>query len=212
MQKCVLCGSHNTKLAVGCDKHFVCSLCGLYFLEPSQRLAFSEEKYRYEQHNNDVNDPRYRAFLTPLFNEISSRLHTPSCGLDFGAGRGPMLATMLEETNHKMTLYDPMFFDSQKALTETYDFIVSSEAVEHFFDPLTEFRRMRAALKPSGFLAIMTSMVTSQTDFKNWYYRKDPCHVVFYTEHTFRWLAQQIGDMSVCFISDKIIVFEPRKL
>ena len=37
----------------------------------------------------------------------------------------------------------------------------------------------------------MTCFLTDDSQFDNWYYRKDPTHVVFYARETFEIIAEQ---------------------
>ena len=48
--------------------------------------------------------------------------------------------------------------------------------------------------------------MTKDKSFKNWYYRKDPTHVVFYCEKTFDVIAQQ-RNWSCEVISKDIVLF-----
>jgi hypothetical protein len=48
-------------------------------------------------------------------------------------------------------------------------------------------------LEPGGWLGLMTRFQTDDSRFANWHYRRDPTHVVFYREETFRWLATHHG-------------------
>jgi hypothetical protein len=44
----------------------------------------------------------------------------------------------------------------------------------------------------------MTSFLTDSHLFNNWYYRRDPAHVVFYSRKTFEVIAEQMNwDMEV---------------
>lgn len=187
--------------------YFRCSMCDLRFLDPSKRLSPSDEIERYKLHNNDIYDPRYRAFVKPLFQEIVRRIDGESLGLDYGAGPGPMVATMLNEKNIKVDLYDPYFKSSALALNRSYNFIYASESAEHFYDPHMEFTRMRRCLEPDGFVAVMTLMYTGDVPFSDWYYRKDPTHVSFYSPHTMRWIGASFGFKNVEIISARIVVF-----
>src|SRR5690606_29451105 len=56
-----------------------------------------------------------------------------------------------------------------------------------------------------GLLAVMTSFQTDDNHFANWYYRRDPTHVVFYRESTFHYLAQQY--QYTCKIPCQNVVF-----
>lgn len=183
-----------------------CLDCDLRFLDPGQRLGFDDEKERYSQHNNDVNDPAYRRFVEPLFVQIQMRVLNKSCGLDFGAGPGPALAQMFEQGGHKMEIYDPFFQPDTACLSKTYDFIVASEVAEHLYRPYVELQKIFHLLKPGGWLGIMTLLVEPATDFANWYYRRDPTHVVFYSRQTFVWIAQHFGFTELTHEGERIVL------
>jgi hypothetical protein len=48
-------------------------------------------------------------------------------------------------------------------------------------------------VRPGGWLAIMTCFLTDDDRFRDWHYRTDPTHVVFYREATLRHLAGSRG-------------------
>jgi hypothetical protein len=48
-------------------------------------------------------------------------------------------------------------------------------------------------VEKGGVLAIMTQMITKETDFSTWYYKNDPTHICFFSKQTMRYLAQQWG-------------------
>ncbi|MEK9532519.1 MAG: hypothetical protein VW162_06415 [Alphaproteobacteria bacterium] len=48
-------------------------------------------------------------------------------------------------------------------------------------------------LNPSGILAVMTNFLSDDSLFENWYYRRDPTHVVLYAKITFQIIAKQRG-------------------
>jgi hypothetical protein len=45
-------------------------------------------------------------------------------------------------------------------------------------------------LKPRGLLAVNTQRVPDT--FENWWYHRDPTHVVFYSLNTFLWIAAHL--------------------
>ena len=53
-------------------------------------------------------------------------------------------------------------------------------------DQLPVFKLLDSLLLDSAWLGIMTCFLTEESQFENWYYRKDPTHVVFYAEETFK--------------------------
>lgn len=151
------------------------------------------ELAHYLHHENDPADPRYRRFLSKLADPLNARLAPASRGLDYGCGPGPALAHMLREAGHDVVLFDPFFAPDPAPLSGTYDFVTCTEVAEHFHHPEQEFGRMCARVRPGGWLALMTCFQTDDTRFADWHYRKDPTHVVFYREETFRSLASQWG-------------------
>jgi hypothetical protein len=64
---------------------------------------------------------------------------------------------------------------------------------------------MDSMLEDNGILAIMTSFLSNIEDFENWYYRRDPTHVVFYSQETFKVIARQ--RKWKYWIEDRNIVF-----
>ena len=169
--------------------YFRCPECALRFVDPTSRLAQDDEHAHYLHHENEVDDPRYRAFLARLADPLQQVLAAGSRGLDYGCGPGPALAAMLREAGHERSIYDPYFANDTGPLSATYDFITCTEVAEHFDDPATEFQRLDSMLEPNGVLGLMTCFQTTDERFAAWHYRKDPTHVVFYREETFRWIA-----------------------
>ena len=168
-----------------------CNVCGCKYLDQSYFIDSLEEEQRYLEHNNDIKDKEYRAFLSRLADPLKEKIPLGSNGLDFGCGTGPALADMLTQDGFKVELYDPFFFPDEGALSKRYDFITCTETAEHFYDPFKEFNTINDLLKPGGWLGVMTSFLTSDEMFENWYYRRDPTHVTFYCEKTFQVIASQ---------------------
>lgn len=175
-------------------RHYLrCPACQATFMHPGQRLNAAGERAYYQTHQNTVDDPGYRQYLSRLTTPLLPRLAPGSHGLDYGCGPGPALAAMLSEAGHEMALYDPLFRNDLAALTQRYDFITCSEVAEHFHDPHAEFRRLHQLLKPDGLLAVMTSFLSDDEKFARWHYRRDPTHVVFYKPATFEHIARRHG-------------------
>ena len=171
--------------------YWSCNVCRCKYLDKLHFIDPVEEEQRYLEHNNDIKDNEYRAFLSRLSDPLKEKISPGSNGLDFGCGTGPALADMLTQDGFKVELYDPFFFPDEGALSKQYDFITCTETVEHFYDPFKEFETLDSLLKPGGWLGVMTSFLTSDEMFENWYYRRDPTHVTFYCEKTFQVIASQ---------------------
>jgi SAM-dependent methyltransferase len=170
-----------------------CPACLATFLDPSQLPDRSVEHAQYRLHRNEVDDAGYRRFLARLATPLLARLPSGLAGLDYGCGPGPALAAMLGEAGHRVALYDPLFRDDASVLARSYDFITCTEVAEHFHRPAEEFDRLDGLLKHGGWLAVMTTFQTDDAAFARWHYRRDPTHVVFYREETFRVIARQRG-------------------
>ena len=178
---------------IGGLRYFRCETCDLTFLDPAQRPSSEEERAEYALHQNDPDDLRYRAFLQQALDPLLPRLKAGAQGLDFGCGPGPALSIMLAEAGYPTADYDPNFRPDAALLTRTYDFITCTEVVEHLHRPGEVFARMDAMLKPGGFLSIMTERLTPERDFAGWRYRRQPSHVVFYSDQTIDWMARRFG-------------------
>lgn len=195
---CILCTSSVTLLHAKVDTHYgpreyyhCQGECGLVFLNPEQRLTAAQEQERYELHNNDAKDPNYRAFLERLANPLSAFIEKGMLGLDFGCGPTPLMSTILEERGLLMRHYDAFFFNNESVLKKQYDVITASEVFEHLFDPATEIERLVSMLHSGGVLGVMTGILTGPERFAQWWYHRDPTHVVFFSERTFAYIAQR---------------------
>ncbi len=186
-----------------------CSICDLIFAHPDHYLTRAEEFSRYEYHNNDLEDPGYRSFLTKLFAPMNNRISPKSSGLDFGSGPGPLLKIMFEEQGHSMSIYDTFYAPESIVFNQSYDFITTSETVEHLQRPLDELDQLWACLKAGGLLGIMTGIIYEHIEFSTWHYIRDDTHVVFFSPRTFKWLAQHWG-AELEFSGENVVLFKKK--
>lgn len=206
---CPLCHSQSLKEydATGIVIFLECNQCSLVFKSLEFFPSEAKERSRYQLHENDVNDIDYQRFVTPIVNAIV-REHSPQeTGLDFGAGTGPVIAKLLEDKDYSISLYDPFFHPDKSVLSTTYDFIICCEVMEHFHKPAKELELLRKLLTPKGSLYCMTQLLPKKSDFKNWNYRNDPTHVVFYSEENLNWIKEHFGFSEVT-IENRLIVLK----
>jgi SAM-dependent methyltransferase len=205
IQNCPLCQS------IGAPFHgrelYLCSRCCGIFRLPAFWLSPAAEKMRYETHNNDVNDPRYQQFVSPITTAVLERYTPLSTGLDFGAGTGPVITKVLRDHGYDIREYDPFFCNHRQVLEETYDYIVCCEVLEHFHDPAKEFELLRRLLKKNGNVLCMTLLYDNNIDFGTWYYKNDPTHVFFYQRATLTWIQSVFGFSSV-HLEGRLIRFQ----
>lgn len=203
---CSLC---NTLLTIKVTSHFYqCTNCLSYVKDNSTFLKANLEEERYLTHNNDVFDPRYRDFTSPITHRILQDFKPHHLGLDYGCGTGPVIAEVLKENNYQVLLYDPFFQPIEENLKKKYNYIACCEVAEHFHHPNEEFAKLNQLLFEGGKLYVMTQLFEEQkSNFKDWYYIKDPTHVFIYTYDSFKYIAQNFG-FQVSFKSNRLIVLE----
>ena len=204
---CLLCNT-NQKLVFLSDaerEYYRCSCCDLIFVPREYHLSEIDQRARYDSHNNDPGDLRYRNFFKQLLVPLLAILPSNSYGLDFGSGPGPTLSLMLEEWGHNVDLYDKFYAQNDAVFQNRYDFITTTEVVEHLPNPLKDLEALVKILQKGGILAIMTEIVSPQLDFTNWYYKNDPSHVCFYSEKTFFYLANLLG-LEIVTLSERVII------
>jgi SAM-dependent methyltransferase len=170
-----------------------CARCALVFVPPEGRLDRAAEYREYRQHRNSLRDDGYRRFLRRLAEPLLAQLTVPSRGLDFGCGPAPLLALILAERGHRVTLHDSLFCPAPARLAETFDFITASEVVEHLHRPGDVLGQLWDCLLPGGWLGIMTKLVRDREAFASWHYIRDPTHVCFFSVVTWRWWSGQHG-------------------
>ena len=211
---CPLC--HSAKIHT--DYHqdarrnfHLCETCHLVFVPSEHFLSADAEKAAYDRHQNSPDDQNYRHFLSRLFIPMHQRLYPGSHGLDFGSGPGPTLSLMFEEVGHTVALYDCFYANDRALLRQSYDFITSSEVVEHLYQPKEELEKLWSILKPGGILGIMTKRVFNQEAFVAWHYKNDLTHVCFFSESTFQWLAGQ-WEAELTIADKDVVLFQKRPL
>lgn len=232
MINCSLCKSQSIECLLDIDekadskiqkrRYFDCQDCGFIFLDPKLRLPSMEEKKRYLQHKNCDEDERYHLFLdqlwSPLKNILLKKIDVkeivhPIRGLDYGCGPEPVLVKKILREGFDIEGYDPYFNEKLSLLkfnkenTHKYSFITCTEVVEHFYHPLDEFERWKHLIAPGGLLGVMSHWFDkNKSDFKSWYYRKDPTHVSFYREKTLMYLSN-LFQWEILYLSERVCIF-----
>ena len=193
MIECIVCKSKIIDIfqIINNLTYWECNYCSAKFLDKKNYVDLETEKRHYLKHNNFINDIGYRKFLSKLIIPLKKKISQSDIGLDYGCGYGPALVEMLKEEGYKIECYDPFFFPNKEIFLKKYQYITCSEVVEHFFNPYEEFNKIDNILDNNGWFGVMTSFIIEDHLFKDWYYRRDPTHVVFYKEQTFEVIAKQ---------------------
>ena len=211
MKICTVCKNNKIEFFLNVEglDYWQCGLCKATMLDSIKFISSNKEKKHYLKHNNVINDTRYRIFLSNLIEPLKDKISIDDMGLDYGCGYAPALADILKKDGFNVELYDPFFFKNENIFCRKFNFITCSEVVEHFFKPYEEFNKIDSLLAKNSWLAIMTSFMTEDYLFKNWHYRRDPTHVVFYKKITFKIIASQ-RNWKINFPSDNIVLFNKK--
>ena len=183
-----------------------CLNCYLVYVPSQFHLNSIDEKKRYDLHQNHPDDIRYRQFLNKLLSAMLPFLSKGSKGLDFGSGPGPTLPLMFAELGFSMEIFDPFYANNKEILDNVYDFVSSSETVEHFRKPKQEWELLFSLVKNNGLIGIMTQLLLNDCEFSSWYYKNDDTHICFYSKETCSWLAQRYAS-SVRFFKNSVVLF-----
>src|SRR3712207_4288200 len=122
---CPLCASpENVKYDE--DKfrsYHLCGGCALIFVPRQMILPFDVEAARYEAHENDDDDPRYRDYLAKTAEAVLASVGKKVHGLDFGCGKTRLMSNIFESHGVQVDSYDLYFHPKQEIWNKTYDFI-----------------------------------------------------------------------------------------
>ncbi len=205
---CTLC---DTPLTIKSDAYyFHCLTCGAFVKDKRFYLTASQERSRYINHNNDVNDVAYQRFTAPITDYILENFDANSTGLDYGCGTGPVISKQLQAKGFRVTLFDPFFYPDEDYLNHRYDYVFSCEVFEHFYNPKHELNKLIALLKSGGILLVMTHVFDESKNFDTWYYRKDPTHVFIYTAQTFNYIRDAFN-LDLVLQTERLIVLRKQQ-
>lgn len=208
--ECILCLNDSVPFELDT---FECQTCRVVFKNPENHPKPEFELARYELHNNDPEDQRYVNFLKQLTTPLENFLKKTDSAIDFGCGPGPALSQMMQERGYDFVHYDPYFFaDAHLLIPEFYNVLTSTEVVEHFHFPYQSWKQMIDLVADNGYLAIMTQFLTPQVDYKSWWYKNDPTHLVFYREETMNYIAKAY-DLEIVYNDKKsVIIFQKKEV
>jgi len=188
---CPLCNSSSKPFYK--NTHYICNCCGGVFKSKEFHLKGDDEKNIYEKHKNISTDIRYQNFISPITNSVLNNKSKNTIGLDFGCGKDSAVIRVLKDKGYEIYGYDLFYLDDKSLLKNRYDYITSSEVIEHFKEPNKEFTLFKSLLKDDGSLYLMTDIYNESIDFDKWYYKNDPTHIFIYQRRTFEWIKEEFG-------------------
>lgn len=188
---CRLCKTDACQLIhAGSRRYFLCPDCGLIFVPATDHLSLSDEKTRYDLHDNDADHEGYLRYLGEMADAVRTRIKPPARILDFGSGKNAILTTLLRETGFDCTPYDPLYSIGLDELQLRYDAIILCEVIEHLRDLPGEIAKIKHALNPGGSVFIRTRLYPPIEEFPHWWYKNDPTHINFFSYATIDKMAK----------------------
>ena len=203
--KCPLCNYHSTIFLLKDDarEYWSCEECHLIFVPPKFFIPNKQEIERYLEHNNTLNNQGYVKMFQEKINTINKICSGINTVLDYGCGYEPVLKKLLEREGYQAYGYDLNFFSTEE-FKKKYDLIISTETFEHIKKPGEDLAHLMTKISSKGYLAIMTRFYPLKNSalcpesFSDWYYKRDPTHIAFYTHKTFLWIANEFK-MKICY-------------
>ncbi|NRD72041.1 methyltransferase domain-containing protein [Shewanella sp. VB17] len=210
MRRCPLCHNTQTWLFHRNKKRdvYTCNHCNLVFSDASAHLPPQVEKLRYQQ-SCQKKQSALSQFMFNLSAQCQQGTTSPLSGLNFGRVLQTSSLSKINSQQHSMVQYDPFFAPDHELLKRHYDYIGCYQVFEHFRSPFKEWALLSSMLKPGGWLAINTKLLTDLSSFDRWHHKNNPTHVSFYQHSTFEFLAEQTGFKLSFAPNDLILVQKP---
>lgn len=209
--KCIICGSDTEKIDDSQINviHDYCPNCGFIYKGKEYHLEMHNEHEQYILHNNTMENEGYVNIFLDLISEYIKPLGVMRKVLEFGSGPGPVLKALLKREGYDVCDFDPFFNDNTEYLNNKYQLITSTEVIEHFSDPLKEFKHLYNLLEKDGYLLIMTRLrKMGIEEFLNWWYRRDLTHISFYTMGTIEYIARKLNMKIMKTNNENIILLQ----
>jgi len=211
MSNCLICGNETTTIIDSQIRvsHSHCQQCEFIYKNKEFHLSLDTEHENYKMHNNSFESEGYVKIFINLLNDYIKPLNITGKVLEFGSGPGPVLKELLIREGYDVFDFDPFFNKNLVYLKHKYQLITSTEVVEHFVDPLKEFKHLSNLLEKDGYLLLMTRLRTmDENEFLNWWYRRDLTHISFYTLDTFKEIGKRNGLELIKSNNVNIIIFK----
>lgn len=212
MDFCKIC-KNKVSLIVDDKKSLIyyrCHSCGFVALDDKYVLDKIEEKCKYDQHNNSLENKGYvkmfEDFIDLAIEPYRKNIQTV---LEFGSGPEPVLSKLLEHRGLEVDIYD-LYYSPQKIYEgKKYDLITSTEVFEHLQNPLEILELLVKHLHTTAYMVVMTKFPPKDDkEFLAWWYRRDPTHISFFTAESFEFMAKSVGLKVLNTINKNIVVFQ----
>jgi SAM-dependent methyltransferase len=161
-------------------------------------ISLEDAKARYDTHHNGEDNLEYIAYQKRIFDEFIGIYMNRGKTLDYGCGEGAVLKQFIDN----LAVYDLFYHTDASIFEQSFDNIIMIEVVEHFEDPLNDFKRLTELLNPGGRLLIQTQFYENYETIHQWWYVRDATHVVFYNLEAFKYISAYFG-LQVIYTDNK---------
>lgn len=193
---CKLCNCDECRFycLINKRKYFHCPGCKLIFVPDDDWVSVEDEKKRYQNHHNTIDNVGYVKFLEEVISVVSDSVKVSSRILDFGSGQTAVLTNLLSTHGYDCVPYDPNYdFEIEKD-SHCYDSIILCEVIEHLRYLNSELALIRELLKTNGKLIVRTKLYPDDVEsFTKWWYNKDITHINFFNKSTLDFMAGKMG-------------------
>lgn len=208
MRRCPLCHSDETARFYTDKKRclYHCQRCQLVFADANSHLPPSAERQKYR-----LASSKHKAlarFMMDLITQCEDG-NTPLLGLNFGRTLDTDILQKITVKGHQLNQYDPSVAPWSSRLKQEYDFICCYRVFEHFRFPYKEWALLCELIKPGGWIAISTPLLSELSAFEKWHHKNNLTHVSFYQRQTFEFLANKVGFKLLFAANDLILVQKP---
>lgn len=187
--------------------YFFCDNCGLIFVPKQDHVGLSEEKDRYEKHENSINNKGYIKFLNEIVKTVKRYAEKDSKILDFGCGKSEVLGYLLKRNGYKCTGYDPLYEKGFVQVNSKFDIVILCEVIEHLRELDKELDLLKELIKPEGKLIIRTQLYKTPDSICKWWYTGDITHINFFSKKAIEHFASKIGLKLVSVCNEDIFIF-----
>lgn len=177
-------------------KYYHCPNCDFISQDELTVLSGKAEKDQYNLHNNSYEDQGYTDMFRNFLNKaVLDFVPEGKKALEFGSGPEPVLSKILRlEFAYEVDSYDYYYAPEKVYEGKKYDLITSTEVIEHLKEPMDYFRLFASLLKVDGVLGLMTVFHPMDDEkFGDWWYRRDPTHISFFTTKTIEYIGKELG-------------------
>jgi hypothetical protein len=177
---------------------FLCPGCQLIFVPDDEWISVDDEKKRYLNHHNTIDNIGYVKFLEEIAAVVSDNVKIPSRIIDFGSGQSAVLTQILRRNGYGCVPYDPNFDLKLDESGPIYDSIILCEVIEHLRDINSDLAFIKGLLKKTGSILVRTKLYPENKEsFTKWWYNKDLTHINFFNLATLNFIAGKM-DRTLC--------------